>query len=134
MNQRTIDTPLPDFVTEYVETKVDPVITTLMQLEFQIKDAKDLGKAKELFETLKLQGAEQMEGHDAIGAQLDALEDDALAERAYDAVANREATLRDLLTRVSPLLKDLMSGGRRLKTRKGRRARKGTRRGRRVHS
>jgi len=131
MNRRTIADPLPDVVTEYLETKVDPVIATLKQIEFQVKDAKNLETAKGLFETLKTQAADQMDGHDAIARQLEALDDDAVAERAYDAVADKESVLQDLLTRVTPLLKSLM-GGRR--TRKGRRVRKATRRGRRVRS
>lgn len=129
MNARTIDDPLPEFVETYLETKVDPVIATLMQIEFQVKDAKDTEKAKALFDTLKTQGPAQMKAHDEIATKLDALEDDAVAQRAYDAVAKKESTLRDLLKRVTPLLKTL-KGGRRLRTRKGRRARKATRRGR----
>ncbi len=70
-----------------------------------------------------------MKAHDEIATKLDALEDDAVAERAYDAVAKKESTLRDLLKRVTPLLKTL-KGGRRLRTRKGRQVRKATRRGR----
>lgn len=132
MNQRTIDDPLPDFVTEYLDTKVDAVIATLMQLEFQIKDAKDLEKAKALFETLKTQGADQMEAHDALAPKLEAIKDNAASKRAYDAVAKRESALRDHLKRVSPLIKDLMKGARRRATR-GRRVRKATRRGRRGH-
>jgi hypothetical protein len=130
MNRRAIQDPLPEFVTEYIETKVEPVITTLKQIEFQVKDAKQLEKAKELFETLKTQAGDQMDGHEAIASQLEALEDNAVAERAYDAVSAAESRMQEVLARVTPLLQDLMSGGRRVKTRKGRRARKATRRGR----
>lgn len=130
-NTRTLDDPLPDFVEEYIETKVDPIIVTLRGIEFWVKDAKDTEKAKELFENLRIQAPEQMKAHTEVGAQLDALEDDDVATRAYDAVTAKETTLRDLLKRLSPLLKDLKGGRRRAKT--GRRVRKGTRRGRRGH-
>jgi hypothetical protein len=130
MNQRTIADPLPDGVTEYLETKVEPVLATLKQIEFQVKDAKNLEKAKELFETLKTQAADQMDGHDAIAIQLAAIQDNGTAERAYTAVSEKESAMQDLLTRLGPLLNDLMKGGRRLKTRKGRRVTKATRRGR----
>jgi hypothetical protein len=130
MNQRTLADPLPDVVTEYLESKVDPVVATLTQIEFQVKDAKNIAKAKELFETLKTQVADQMDGHDAVARHLETLDDDAVAERAYDAVAAKESLMQELLARVTPILKDLMNGGRRLKTRKGRRVRKTTRRGR----
>jgi hypothetical protein len=129
MNRRTLADPLPDVVTEYLETKVDPVVATLTQIEFQVKDAKNLEKAKELFETLKTQVADQMDGHDAVARHLETLDDDAVAERAYDAVSAKESAMQDLLARVTPILKTLM-GGRRVKTRKGRRVRKTTRRGR----
>jgi len=130
MNRRTLADPLPDVVTEYLETQVDPVVATLTQIEFQVKDAKNLAKAKELFETLKTQVADQMDGHDAVARHLETLEDDALAERAYDAVSAKESAMQEVLARVTPILQDLMSGGRR-RAKTGRRvqARK-TRRGR----
>jgi hypothetical protein len=129
MNRRTLADPLPDVVTEYLETKVDPVLATLTQIEFQVKDAKNLAKAKELFETLKTQAADQMDGHEAIARHLEALDDDAVAERAYEAVSEKESAMQERLARVTPILKTLM-GGRRVKTKKGRRVRKTTRRGR----
>jgi hypothetical protein len=129
MNTRVLDEPLPEFVTDYLDNKVDPVIVTLNQIEFQVKDANDMKKAKELFETLKTQAKAHLEAQSVVRSQLATVEDDAVAERAYDALAKKETTLQELLKRVVPLLK----GGRRLKTRKGRRVKKGTRRGRRGH-
>jgi len=125
---RTIDEPLPEFVTTYLETDVDRLMATLSAIEFQVKDAKDTEKAKALFQTLRTQMMAHQDALDAVKSEIDTLSD-AEAARALDVVSDKESAMLAKMVDLTPLLLDLQGGRRRAKT--GRRARaRTTRRGR----
>lgn len=128
---RTIDDPLPEVVTTYLETDVEPLMATLSAIEFQVKDAKDMEKAKALFQTLRTQMGAHQDALAAVKSEIDALPD-AEAARALNAVSDKETAMLSKMVDLTPLLLELKGGRRKTKT--GRRARKATRRGRRVRS
>lgn len=131
MNTRTLDEPLPDFVTAYLETVVDPIRTRAKAI---VDAAKDLSveDAMARKETLVSSAKKWNTERAALVEKIDTLSDseatrvlNVLSEQEESMVAALKAAIRAL---------GLEKGGRRLrKTRKGRRARKATRRGRRGH-
>ena len=126
---RTIEESLPDFATTYLETVLDPILATLSGIEFQVKTAEDIPKAKELFEKLKTQMVAREEARETLKAEAKKLSD-AEAVRVLNAVSEKEQAMVKMLGKVVPLVAQLKGG----RTRKGRRARKATRRGRKARS
>lgn len=128
---RTIEESLPEFATTYLETVVDPILATLTGIEFQVKTAEDVKKAKELFEKLKTQMIAREDARGALKKEADKLSD-AEAVRVLNAISEKEGKMVAMLGKVVPLVAGL-KGGRRSKTRKGRLTKKATRRGRKPH-
>jgi hypothetical protein len=127
-NTRLIDDPLPEFVTTYLETDVDRLMTTLSAIEFQVKDAKDTEKAKALFQTLRTQMMAHQDALDAVKSEINTLSD-AEGARALNVVSDKETAMLIKMVDLTPLLLDLKGGRRRAKT--GRRVQaRTTRRGR----
>lgn len=142
MNRRTIDDPLPGFVTEYEETVVGPMKQLVAKILVTVghvtgkgatvteEDRKtytklhaELGKAQDAWKT----------GRDAVAAKADTITDDKEYARVMDALTALDAGLMQKVKEILPIHAALKKGGRRLKTRKGRRVTKATRRGRRGH-
>ena len=122
---RTIEEPLPEFVTTYLETVIDPILATLSGIEFQVKTVEDIPKAKELFQKLRNQMIAREEARETLTAEANKLSG-AETARVLNAVSDKEEKMVAMLGKVMPLVAGLKGG----RTRKGRRARKATRRGR----
>jgi hypothetical protein len=142
-NTRLIDNPLPDFVEEYEDTVVGPMKQLVAKMLVTLghvtgkgatvteDDRKtytklhtELGEARDTWETKRK----------AVAAKADAIADDREYNRVMDALTALDVSLMQKVKELLPIHAALKKGGRRLKTKKGRRGTKGTRRGRRVQS
>ena len=129
MNTRTLDDPLPEFVTKYLETVVDPIRTRAKAI---VDAAKDLSveDAMARKETLVSSAKKWNTERAALVEKIDTLSDSE-ATRVLNVLSEKEESMVAALRAAIQAL-GLKKGARRRATR-GRRARKATRRGRRGH-
>lgn len=142
---RTIDDPLPDFVGTYEDEAVSPLRRTALKILTTLGHITGKGytpteEDKTTFRSLYEEMGAALEAwkpkHAAVAAEAAKIADDREYVRVMDALTKMEQAMMDTVKKVLPIreaLGPLKEGGRRSKTKKGRRVRKGTRRGRKGH-